>query len=298
MTGIPEEGFRECSKCGRTLRISEENFLFYNHNKIKPRPECRECGRKRSKDRYYRSRDSIVRTGRRKMILEDVIDLYESEGAIFLSDTFVNQKSSYKYICNCGNIHRKSVAAFKKNPNCPECYRKNMLTLSEVKAECSFKGMEFLDSEYFGVDHKHKVKCVCGKVSERTLDSIKKGRLCWECGVAKNTGENSSRWIEDLTYEDRHNARRYPGYYAWRKEVFDRCGGKCVSCFTTEGEMHAHHIIPHSINKDLRIEVYNGTVMCRDCHKEYHSEYSLNNVNKETLEVFSNNKIGERGVGV
>lgn len=295
MTNCPGDEVKECSKCGKKKIISEENFQFHDPDKIKPRPECRDCLRRRSKERYYRNRDSIVRTSRRKMVLEDVIDIYESEGAIFLSDTFVNQKRPYKYICRCGNIHRKSVAAFKKNPNCPKCYRKNMITLGEAKDECSSRGLEFIDSEYLGINHKHNIKCVCGKVSKRSLENVKRGRLCWECGIVKNTGENSSSWLEELSDEERHNARRYTGYHTWRKKVFERCGGKCVSCSTDDGEMHAHHIVPHSVNKDLRIEESNGAVLCRACHKEYHSKYPLGDVNKETLDEFIESKIVERG---
>lgn len=53
---------------------------------------------------------------------------------------------------------------------------------------------------------------------------------------------------------------------AWRRQVFERDGYKCVNCGAT-GYLEADHIKPFAFFPDLRFELSNGRTLCRPCHK-------------------------------
>ena len=119
------------------------------------------------------------------------------------------------------------------------------------------------------------------------------------CSECQNTywcehysGENNPNWNSDLTNEERTQNRKYPEYNQWRKEVYERDNYTCKCC-GIEGNgsnLNAHHIYSYDIHEDLRTNVYNGIVVCEDCHKEFHSIYGKGHNTWQQFREFLYNK--------
>lgn len=56
-------------------------------------------------------------------------------------------------------------------------------------------------------------------------------------------------------------------YNAWRKQVLERDGQRCVLCGATE-KLEADHIKPRATAPELRLEVDNGRTLCQACHRK------------------------------
>src|SRR5699024_8588397 len=58
-------------------------------------------------------------------------------------------------------------------------------------------------------------------------------------------------------------------YRAWRQSVLKRDSHTCKEC-SSKDELHAHHIIPISVNIELALTPSNGITLCGDCHRDVH----------------------------
>jgi hypothetical protein len=65
-----------------------------------------------------------------------------------------------------------------------------------------------------------------------------------------------------------------PAYVAWRNAVLKRDGYVCQDCGKqcnkNEKGLAAHHEKPYATHPELRLEVSNGTTLCRQCHMTRH----------------------------
>src|SRR5699024_10573580 len=113
-------------------------------------------------------------------------------------------------------------------------------------------------------------------------------RSCFIENIGKYyTGENNSNWNEVLSEEERNDLRRYPEYYKWRSDVYNRDKYTCQSCGNSEsGNLNAHHIENYSENIDRRTDVSNGITLCVDCHISFHKTYGYTGNNEKQLNEF------------
>lgn len=57
--------------------------------------------------------------------------------------------------------------------------------------------------------------------------------------------------------------------FRWKNNVHIRDNYTCQKCGSKE-KLHAHHIIPFSLDESLRYEITNGITLCEKCHKKEH----------------------------
>lgn len=69
----------------------------------------------------------------------------------------------------------------------------------------------------------------------------------------------------------RHGIEDYQ-FQAWRQAVLLKDGFACKKC-GSETHLHIHHIVPAAVYPKGIIEPANGIVLCKKCHKEFHSKY-------------------------
>jgi hypothetical protein len=69
--------------------------------------------------------DECIFRGRKeqnKLSLESVREIFRKEGCELISDTYFGYEEKLNYICSCGKRYEKSLASFKLNSRCYECY--------------------------------------------------------------------------------------------------------------------------------------------------------------------------------
>jgi 5-methylcytosine-specific restriction endonuclease McrA len=79
-------------------------------------------------------------------------------------------------------------------------------------------------------------------------------------------GEGHWNWKGGVT--DKNEAvRKSAAYKRWRRAVFERDDYTCTECGKRGGRLHAHHIVPFSVDEEGRFNVDNGRTLCARCHK-------------------------------
>lgn len=147
---------------------------------------------------------------------------------------------------------------------------------------------------------RNKYTCAtCGKEIEKLVSTVKSTLVyCSKSCRAKATGKKLKN---DLDYKERQRklmlskGNRPPirtgadhwnwkggiskysrgqdyKYLTWRKEVLRKDNYICSICGGRGGKLTAHHIMPWSLFKETRYEIWNGKTMHQQCHLEMHWE--------------------------
>lgn len=125
--------------------------------------------------------------------------------------------------------------------------------------------------------HNHEGICYCRKCSTKIF----------------NSGENSHLWKSDITKEERENKRFYPEYREFIKRVLNRDNFTCYCCGEKEGRMEVHHLDGYDWCKEKRTDETNGITLCKNCHKNFHSNYGMGNNTKEQFEEWIGHTLEE-----
>jgi len=103
----------------------------------------------------------------------------------------------------------------------------------------------------------------CGEVLNRNA----KYHNSTFCGFCVFKGKRSIHWkggITPLNFKIRNSFQ----YKEWRTKVFKRDNWTCVNCGERNKTLQVDHIKPFSLFPDLRLEISNGRVLCKPCHKK------------------------------
>lgn len=100
------------------------------------------------------------------------------------------------------------------------------------------------------------------EVTKETRDKIAKA----------NSGPNAPNWKGGIS-EENYRIRRSAAYKEWRTLVFKRDDYTCQICGDRSRKghrivIHADHIKPFALHKELRFDVSNGRTLCEDCHRK------------------------------
>lgn len=205
------------------------------------------------------------------------------EGYSILDNTYHNNHEQLNCICPEGHVIKIQWKHFQEGIRCPICFGKEKLAQQKVEQIFKEHGCKLL-GKYKNYDTKVKYQCSCGNVAYGYIGNIRKDIKCG-CGRTSNSGENSPHWNPNKTQEERISQRGYPEYYDWRKSIFKRDDYNCQCCGKHGHRLNAHHLYNYSDHKDLRIDINNGITLCKECHKKYHSIYSVrNNTPQQFLE--------------
>ena len=164
-----------------------------------------------------------------------------------------------------------------------------------------------IDDVSYGSNVKVDVNCdLCGKEYQETYNDYNKHNhdgkcYCRSCANKLfNSGENHSRWRQDLTDEDREVGRNYPEYTQFIKRVYKRDNYTCQCC----GKKPKHGLVVHHLNGynwfiEGRIDETNAVTLCENCHSNFHYIYGYGNNTKEQYEKWIGNTLNnlERYIG-
>ena len=113
------------------------------------------------------------------------------------------------------------------------------------------------------------IKCeICG--AERAYSpsrNRKPSRLCMPCYGKNRSGALNPNWRGGIKTEN-SKFRSSPEYRDWRESVFKRDDFACQKCGKVGGDLHAHHLVPFSLDPESRLRLENGQTLCRKCHHE------------------------------
>jgi hypothetical protein len=187
----------------------------------------------------------------------------------------VNRKTRIEFICFCGNISSKGLAAFYRYPMCNNCskergYLKHCYSYHHVKEMVENTGCELmtLSDNYKDSSSNILIKCKCGNLFETKFQYFihENKQQCNSCGIKTRSGENAPRWKGGLVSEE-EQIRKSSAYVKWRRYVFERDNYTCQCCGDNRGgNLQAHHLLNFSDHPELRLVVDNGITLCDSCH--------------------------------
>ena len=132
----------------------------------------------------------------------------------------------------------------------------------------------------------------------KNMSEAKKGHTPWNKGktgiyskehrekIANAHRGEKSHWWKGGISSTNVLLRVQPKGKAWRKSVFERDNFTCQKCNQNGGVLNAHHIFNFADYPESRFDVDNGIVLCKSCHKSFHSTYGNKNNTREQLERF------------
>jgi len=157
-------------------------------------------------------------------------------------------------------------------------------------------------TEYAGNDLQGKTiwlcKCDCGSEKEIIVREVNlKNNRVKSCGCLTkerlikfnkdHSGKNSYRYNPDLSDEERYKKHNICfDYSEWAREVKEKDNFICQICGQIGGALVSHHLNSFNIFPDERTNINNGTTLCLECHKEFHSIYGYGGTNKDDFEDF------------
>ena len=109
---------------------------------------------------------------------------------------------------------------------------------------------------------------------------------CKNCSsTILNSGENNGNYNPNLTDEERIIGRNYKEYYDFIKKVQIRDDYTCKCCGKRGGhDLEVHHLNGYDWCKEGRVDVKNGILLCKKCHKNFHSIYGKGANTKEQFD--------------
>lgn len=126
-------------------------------------------------------------------------------------------------------------------------------------------------------------KCECGINKVISANNLKNNTTL-SCGCYRNerltevnSGENNPFWIDGRTPQnelDRNKIKQSINPIIRRRDNYT-----CQNCNQYNGYLEVHHIFDFSTYPELRLEDYNLITLCKTCHKDFHSYYSIRQSN-------------------
>jgi len=139
---------------------------------------------------------------RLKYTIQDMIDLAQSRGFIFLSDHYKGIATKHLWKCSQGHIWETTPNAIKNGSGCKKCSDTKLRTsIKDAHQIAKTSGFQFISGTYLGMNKKHKWMCKEGHSWEAVTSNIKYGNGCPRCNMfRKSISEEKCRFIfEQLT---------------------------------------------------------------------------------------------------
>lgn len=120
--------------------------------------------------------------GRKKLEYSFVVGEFLKGGCVLLAETYVNNKTLMRYICNCENESRITYGGFKEGHRCSKCGKSEKLIIEFVKEQFLKAGCKLLETVYINSKSLMRYICNCGEESEIRYYDFKSGHRCSKCG--------------------------------------------------------------------------------------------------------------------
>jgi hypothetical protein len=142
------------------------------------------------------------------------------------------------------------------------------LTLEGVQKLFEDRGFQLLEDVYKGTKSKLKYKCVCGNISYTTVDNVKRGSKCIDCGVKLQAEKQKLDSSVVLTYVSEHGCKITTEYVNYHSKMGFICacgneftttfakfkrGDRCLAC-AIKRSADAKRLNPNYVKEQFEIE--------------------------------------------
>ena len=148
--------------------------------------------------------------------------------------------------------------------------------------------------------------------TKKKLSEFKMGTLAWNKGLTKETnssialsannasisrkgvyvGENNPNWKGGISKTKKYYYpnRLLHGWAKIRMQILERDYFNCWYCGSKE-KLEVHHMASRTRYPELKLDEDNCIVLCRDCHKDFHSQYGVKNFEPyDTIKWINNSR--------
>lgn len=140
-------------------------------------------------------------------------------------------------------------------------------------------GKTGIDHPFYGKHHSQETK--------KKMSLIKKDYIPWNKGrrCSQLDGENNPNWKGGISSEI-DKIRYSSEMKTWRKKVYIRDNYTCQKCKIRGGRLCSHHIENFSSVEELRFDIDNGIILCKEHHNQFHKIYGRKNNNQDQINEF------------
>lgn len=230
------------------------------------------------------------------------IELLEEDTTLKLvdEDSEILERTDYvKIRCQCGYEFESCYIYMKHNKikSCKKCRSKIQTDKKSKKlkdvlkyAEETLPHIKVITDYYVSQKQIMEFYCSVHKInfSSEVRAFMLNSNGCRQCFVDSITGENNKNYKQDMPNEERLKYRKGSKLARWRIELLSIYNNKCIICgHSKEYNLIAHHKNSHDWCKEEAYDIDNGTIVCRNCHNEFHYIYGYGNNTKEQFEEYS-----------
>lgn len=258
---------------------------------------CGECHKEQIITKYWAKRKGLtylchkcsIRKSKQYKISSDELNKLEKEkGYKLLSPIPKNSQEKCNWLCPNGHEIINHLSNLKGSGGCRICSNKMVKNETDYLNLAKKLGIEFIGPLPPNVHTKTKWKCRCGEIVDATYTNTKNNKMCYDCGIKKNSGKNHAFYNPNLSDKDRLEKRSIKEVDKWRKQIYKKFNYTCQKCHQNNCMIHAHHIFGWADYPELRFNIDNGICFCKECHREFHKKYGKINNNLNQLEEFLN----------
>lgn len=133
--------------------------------------------------------------------IEDIEKIFKENNCILLDKEYNSKNKNLNFICKCGNISRKGLYSFIKNPMCNKCSKEKVYNNIKFKKiqelykiaknnKCNIININENGNENFN-KFIVEFKCNCGNISKKLVGSFIKNTKCNECSKQSSIDKRS-----------------------------------------------------------------------------------------------------------
>lgn len=228
----------------------------------------------------------------KRLTLEEVKNIFISEGYTPLFSEYKNAKTPLPFICDKGHHGTIRLDNFKSGKRCSKCRGGVRLNLHSVKEEFLKIGYQPLFDTYSNTQEPLPFKCDNGHQHKISLGNLKSGQRCGKCvgGVKVTIEEAQERFLQAgytplfLKYKNSHTKLPFKcgkGHYSEISLNSLTSGYRCKVCAGNQrlGLSQVKKVFLDIGYKPLFTEYYNNSSLLRfECNKGHTSYISLANL--------------------
>lgn len=157
--------------------------------------------------------------------------------------------------------------------NCFHCGKEFYKRPSELdKMYCSRKCSYEHQSLYAWEEFTCKT---CGKQFKSKKKPHSNNRNTYCSIICRNLGYRAYKGLLNPNWQggkgtEHQRIRQTKDYMEWRKSVYTRDDYTCQECGKRGGKLHAHHKEHFAQVPEKRLDINNGTSLCKECHGKIH----------------------------